>query len=128
MMAKYESPTEDDRRRLEVLHEALENAEFSCNCGEKENCSYCNYEIDSDDIQVYHTDYDSLELRVRLTDLDTQSEIARRYNLSDDFADVVDFLREQYEDSEETEKNAFLSKTIQASKLLSAEQQRDCSC
>lgn len=96
VMSRHKSPTEQDRKRLQLLHSFLNgDLQIECSCGPDEECSECGVELTDDDLYAYSVNYDSLEVNVRLRNVNPQSKLAMRYNLDDDFADVVDLIEEQ---------------------------------
>lgn len=87
------SPTENDRERLEVLHEEL------------------NDKIDTE-CYVYHHDADALQLGVRLQDVSPKSKLARRMNLDTRFAVLARQVAELIESPDDA------AEVIEAARLL----------
>lgn len=101
------NPDDRDRRKLELLADTINDLEVDCGCGENAACDYCGLDVE---FHLAHVSYDTLEITVRLKDIDPKSKIARLQRLDDEFAGIVRDMKGR--DAEE------LEKTVRAARLM----------
>lgn len=102
-MTRHKTPSKRDRERLETINEVISEGLLECSCGENEACDMCNFDL-SEEVYVYYHSADTLELGIRLKDIDSRSQLARRYNKDDEFADIVDFIEEEMDTLEDLDR------------------------